>query len=143
FGNMLQHVINVLVHADINIQALRESMAGQSEDEIQCAIKAEVRQLINRLKESLQFMRAVNRMHLASIIAAHEQLQPLFDLYGMLPALPDEGIYYDAVANLIGHLGSYYTLAKILEDNGHCPFQCFPLCTGWIPAHITVDVTIA
>ncbi|KAJ2793215.1 hypothetical protein H4R20_006607, partial [Coemansia guatemalensis] len=143
FGNMLRHVVNVLVHADTDIQALRRRMGNQSEDEIQRAIKAEVRQPINRLKESLQFMRADDRMHSASTIAAREQLQPLFDLYGMLPALPDEGIYYDAVANPIGHLGGYYTLAKILKDNGHRPFQCFPLRTGWIPAHITVDATIA
>ncbi|KAJ2793614.1 hypothetical protein H4R20_006490, partial [Coemansia guatemalensis] len=138
FGNMLRHVVNVLVHADTDIQALRRRMGNQSEDEIQRAIKAEVRQPINRLKESLQFMRADDRMHSASTIAAREQLQPLFDLYSMLPALPDEGIYYDAVANPIGHLGGYYTLAKILKDNGHHPFQCFPLRTGWIPAHIVV-----
>ncbi|PIA13376.1 hypothetical protein COEREDRAFT_49358, partial [Coemansia reversa NRRL 1564] len=63
--------------------------------------------------------------------------------YGPDYELHEKGIYYDAVVNPIRHLHGYYELARIPEQESYHSFQCFPLRTGWIPAHITLDKMIA
>ncbi|KAJ2795480.1 hypothetical protein H4R20_005864 [Coemansia guatemalensis] len=74
---------------------------------------------------------------------AYQRLAPFFAAYGSDFKLSAKGIYYDVKVQPIKHLRGYYELARILEEGGQRSFQCFPLRTGWIPAHIMLDTMIA
>ncbi|KAI8091770.1 hypothetical protein BDF21DRAFT_376629 [Thamnidium elegans] len=118
FGNKLRMAINKMVTLKERISHLTGDMKkkGCSVEEIKLAIKSDITGLVTQLKLAI----------------SSEDINQI----------PKDSIYYNAIANPVKHLKTYFKLAEICESYKFKLFQWFPLRNTFIPPYMTIDTMI-
>ncbi|KAL1934364.1 hypothetical protein VTP01DRAFT_6546 [Rhizomucor pusillus] len=66
----------------------------------------------------------------------------LFSAYPAAYEFDEDSVYYDSKSRPGNHALAYVMIAKFCEDYEIKTFQCIPLRTSWIPAHMQIDTKI-
>ncbi|KAL1927383.1 hypothetical protein VTP01DRAFT_4012 [Rhizomucor pusillus] len=117
FGNRLRYVINSLLKVKDYRARITKEMTEQGN----------TRGLLSSEKQSQLLL----EFHDAS-----------FSAYPVAYEFDEDSVYYDSKSRPGNHALAYVMMAKFCEDHEIKTFQCMPLRTSWIPAHMQIDTRI-
>ena len=144
FGNKLRMLINILLKKKERITKLEAEMKAKkcTPLEIKTAIQTITKQC-TKIKLDIS-SRNIESLKKSAFLdeEAINIITDLFSTYDSKYVFKKNSIYYDVKCDPLKHMKAFYKLSFYCEKLKNKPFNCFPIRTTFIPAHMTIDTLI-
>ncbi|KAJ1991864.1 hypothetical protein GGI26_003757 [Coemansia sp. RSA 1358] len=141
-GQHFRRAVNMLLNTHEEKKALCDEMAGRLENEFRRECEARIWLLARQFKEAICHHHPDLSNLGPKARSTVEELQLILSAYPDAYEFAEDSIYYDAKSSPQWHLKAFFELIKFFERRAMKSFQCFPLRTSWVPAHMQIDTRI-
>ncbi|KAI9502950.1 hypothetical protein BX070DRAFT_192307 [Coemansia spiralis] len=141
-GQHFRRAVNMLLNTREEKKALCDEMAGRLENEFRRECEARIWLLARQFKEAICHHHPDLSNLGPKARSTVEELQLILSAYPDAYEFAEDSIYYDAKSSPQWHLKAFFELIKFFERRAMKSFQCFPLRTSWVPAHMQIDTRI-